>query len=289
MRVALVRGGGACPALDALVEAAGRGIAAARGRGLDLTLGSAGTAELAEAALECDALLLAAPILLFSLPADTKAFFEAWLDRLPGGTVVPRTARMRAGYLAVYHPDDPAQAEALHRQIRGILSFFGIAYKGKVCGFAPEGAAAPGDPALVDAAERLGGALAGEGEAAGWPDGWEEGARLFNAGEFFEAHEAWEEIWIEEEGPMRLFFQGAIQVAGAFHHHGNGNWAGMAALLADGSEKLLRFRPRAMGMDVEAFLAELEPWRILADARRGKRGPVTRIPDRPPRLTLLAE
>jgi uncharacterized protein len=37
-------------------------------------------------------------------------------------------------------------------------------------------------------------------------------------GEFFEAHEAWEERWRTETDPnSRRFFQGLIQVAAAFH------------------------------------------------------------------------
>lgn len=44
------------------------------------------------------------------------------------------------------------------------------------------------------------------------------GARLFDAGRFFEAHEAWEAHWlVEKEAPRRLLLQGLIQIAAAFH------------------------------------------------------------------------
>jgi predicted metal-dependent hydrolase len=44
------------------------------------------------------------------------------------------------------------------------------------------------------------------------------GARLFNIGEFFEAHEVWEERWkVATDKTERDFFQGLIQVAAAFH------------------------------------------------------------------------
>jgi predicted metal-dependent hydrolase len=44
------------------------------------------------------------------------------------------------------------------------------------------------------------------------------GARLFDAGAFFEAHEAWEDRWrITTDETERRFLQGLIQVAAALH------------------------------------------------------------------------
>lgn len=44
------------------------------------------------------------------------------------------------------------------------------------------------------------------------------GAELFDRGEFFEAHEAWEERWkVATNATERTFLQGLIQVAAAFH------------------------------------------------------------------------
>jgi predicted metal-dependent hydrolase len=44
------------------------------------------------------------------------------------------------------------------------------------------------------------------------------GSALFDAGAFFEAHEAWEEQWrVEIDETRRRFLQGLIQVAAAFH------------------------------------------------------------------------
>jgi uncharacterized protein len=49
-------------------------------------------------------------------------------------------------------------------------------------------------------------------------DAFDRGARLFDAGEFFEAHEAWEQHWkVVTDATERRFFQGLIQVAAAFH------------------------------------------------------------------------
>jgi hypothetical protein len=49
-------------------------------------------------------------------------------------------------------------------------------------------------------------------------DPFAEGARLFDAGEYFEAHEAWERRWkVATDATERRFLQGLIQVAAAFH------------------------------------------------------------------------
>jgi predicted metal-dependent hydrolase len=49
-------------------------------------------------------------------------------------------------------------------------------------------------------------------------DPFANGARLFDSGEFFEAHEAWEQRWkVVTDATERRFFQGLIQVAAAFH------------------------------------------------------------------------
>ncbi len=51
-----------------------------------------------------------------------------------------------------------------------------------------------------------------------------EGTRLFNAGEWWEAHEAWEGPWRTATGPERDFLQALILLAAALHkrwHHGS--------------------------------------------------------------------
>lgn len=48
-------------------------------------------------------------------------------------------------------------------------------------------------------------------------DSLQRGVELFNAGLFWESHEAWEELWLELEGTDKLFLQGLIQLAAAYH------------------------------------------------------------------------
>ena len=50
------------------------------------------------------------------------------------------------------------------------------------------------------------------------------GAELFAAGEWWEAHEAWEGVWRSVAGDERHFVQGLILLAAALHkrwHHGS--------------------------------------------------------------------
>lgn len=67
-----------------------------------------------------------------------------------------------------------------------------------------------------------------------------EGIRLFNEGLFWEAHEAWEAIWLVAAPPEKQFVQGLIQVAAAWHHVGRSNRKGATRLA---SRALARLEP----------------------------------------------
>jgi hypothetical protein len=42
--------------------------------------------------------------------------------------------------------------------------------------------------------------------------------QCFNAGQYYEAHDVLEQLWLKTEGGNHLFFKGLIQLAGAFVH-----------------------------------------------------------------------
>ena len=84
-----------------------------------------------------------------------------------------------------------------------------------------------------------------------------QGIEYFNECEFFEAHEVWEDLWQEYQGPSRRFYQGLIQVAVCLHHFGNGNVRGAKKLFHTSSGYLVNFAPRHRGLDVEKLLREL--------------------------------
>jgi len=53
-----------------------------------------------------------------------------------------------------------------------------------------------------------------------------EGLRLFNAGEYFEAHEALEDAWNAEKGQVRELYRGILQIAVVYLHVTRGNYNG---------------------------------------------------------------
>ena len=73
-----------------------------------------------------------------------------------------------------------------------------------------------------------------------------EGTALFNAGKFWHAHEAWEQLWLPARGAEREFLQGLIQLAAAYHHAGRGNARGAMRLF---DAALRRLEPFAAGHD----------------------------------------
>jgi predicted metal-dependent hydrolase len=89
------------------------------------------------------------------------------------------------------------------------------------------------------------------------------GAELFNRGEYFEAHEAWEDLWHDTAGPDRRFYQGLIQAAVAVYHAGNGNTRGARRLFHSGRRYMSAFPDHHLGLDVPAFWAAME--RALAE------------------------
>src|SRR3990170_253086 len=85
-----------------------------------------------------------------------------------------------------------------------------------------------------------------------------QGIAYFNACEFFEAHETWEELWKEYRGELRLFYKGLIQAAVALHHFGNGNIRGARKVYGSSRGYLQQYRPVCVGLDLEKFLAEFD-------------------------------
>lgn len=73
----------------------------------------------------------------------------------------------------------------------------------------------------------------------------------FDAGEYFEAHEEWEGLWMEAVGPRHAYLQGLIQVAVALHHSTNENWNGTRKLFSSALGYLERGLSEAEEVDTE--------------------------------------
>jgi uncharacterized protein len=59
-----------------------------------------------------------------------------------------------------------------------------------------------------------------------------EGLRLFNAGEYFEAHEALEDAWNAEPGKVRELYRGILQIAVVYLHITRRNYNGAIKVYA---------------------------------------------------------
>jgi hypothetical protein len=74
------------------------------------------------------------------------------------------------------------------------------------------------------------------------------GIQQYNAGYFFEAHETWEELWLQSPWPFRQFLQGLIQLAAAFVHLVRHEYPGVIRLL---DEALAKIEEGSMTMGVD--------------------------------------
>jgi predicted metal-dependent hydrolase len=97
------------------------------------------------------------------------------------------------------------------------------------------------------------------------------GRALFNSGHYFEAHEAWEDAWRVETGPVRLTLHALIQVAAGLHKATRQNQPkGCVHLLAAGLEKLRDVPKDSCGLALGEFRTSVEE--ALARARRWEAG-----------------
>jgi uncharacterized protein len=87
----------------------------------------------------------------------------------------------------------------------------------------------------------------------------EKGVDLFNAGLYWEAHEAWEQAWIpDRHGPDRGFYKGLIQVAAGCLHYTRRNARGAISKWRSGIGYLRAYLPQHHGLDLVPFVALVE-------------------------------
>jgi predicted metal-dependent hydrolase len=84
------------------------------------------------------------------------------------------------------------------------------------------------------------------------------GIVCFNRGDYFDAHEVWEDLWMECPAAERRFVQSLIQAAVALYHWNRGNQAGADRLFQSGRRYMEPYGPRYFGLEVAAFWADME-------------------------------
>jgi uncharacterized protein len=108
---------------------------------------------------------------------------------------------------------------------------------------------------------------------------YQKGLEAFNSAHFYDAHEHWEEVWLETPNPDKLFLQGLIQVAAAFHHHSRANLLGTQKLLRAGLSKLDRFPEIHGGLEIEALREAVREWLAVLDTGENSQN------KKPPRIS----
>ena len=81
---------------------------------------------------------------------------------------------------------------------------------------------------------------------------------LFNNHKWYEAHDAFEEIWNSVDGDERQIIQGILQVSVSQFHLSKGNFNGATILLGEGLGRIKNRTKINLGIDLEAFCICLE-------------------------------
>ena len=81
---------------------------------------------------------------------------------------------------------------------------------------------------------------------------------LFNNHKWYEAHDAFEEIWNTVDGDERQIIQGILQVSVSQFHLNKGNLNGATILLGEGLGRIKTRTKINLGIDLESFCRCLE-------------------------------
>ena len=95
-------------------------------------------------------------------------------------------------------------------------------------------------------------------------EAYREGIRLFNAGEFWHAHEQWEACWLRAGEPDATFYKGIIQAAAALVHWQRGNPRGLHRNWEKSRPKLASLPPLMHAIDLAALVAAMDAF-VAAD------------------------
>lgn len=99
-------------------------------------------------------------------------------------------------------------------------------------------------------------------DAKGWDPRYAGWFECFNRGEYYEAHDVLEDLWLEQgrAAPDHGFHKALIQVAGAFVHAQKGRPGPAMALLRLARSYLGAYPSTHHGLDVRLLLDRCEAW-----------------------------
>ena len=86
---------------------------------------------------------------------------------------------------------------------------------------------------------------------------FKKGIEYFNTGYYFEAHDTFEEIWMDERGEDVRFYQGLVQLATGFYHLRMDNLKGAESQLNKGVAKLEKYKPEYRNLELTELLNQV--------------------------------
>jgi hypothetical protein len=89
-------------------------------------------------------------------------------------------------------------------------------------------------------------------------DRYQKAIDYFNNGYFFEAHDTFEELWMDDRDEARRFYQGLVQLSTGFYHLVMKNLKGAESQLTKGIQKLLDYPSVYRGVRVAEIIRDVE-------------------------------
>ena len=97
-----------------------------------------------------------------------------------------------------------------------------------------------------------------EEDIKSFEDNFSNALNLFNNQNWYEAHDAFEEIWNTLDGDERQIIQGILQVSVSQFHLTKGNINGATILMGEGLGRIKKRTNINLGVDLESFCKSLE-------------------------------
>ncbi len=89
--------------------------------------------------------------------------------------------------------------------------------------------------------------------------GLKQAADLFNSGRYWDAHEAWEHVWMPDRlGQDAGFYKGLIQVAAGCLHYTRHNRRGAVNKWRSGADYLRPYLPEHQGVHLSALVESVD-------------------------------
>ncbi len=84
-----------------------------------------------------------------------------------------------------------------------------------------------------------------------------DGKKKFQGGNYYDAHESWEDLWSDYYVPDHKFIQGLIQLSVSFFHIQNSNLKGAKSLMKKCLEKFEMFEGTQRGINIKSLKSRL--------------------------------